>query len=147
MAKALGVDAGLILGKRKMIHDLRNSQIYAGSSPPSPGVVYAYFNANEIYLEELNKLRENINFFMGFLQGQKMLSYLKNFPVFLIETPGSGDYLKAKGVIISSFAYSDPKGELIDRVVLNSIQTKEELKNLAAMLNLLKEPGSKNQDS
>jgi 7-keto-8-aminopelargonate synthetase-like enzyme len=147
MAKALGVDAGLVLGNRKIMNDLRNSPVYAGSSPPSPGVVHAYVNAHEIYLEELNKLRENINFFAGFLQGQTSLRYLKNFPVFLIETPGSGDYLISKGIIISSFAYPDPKGKALDRIVINSNHSKEELKNLAGVLNLIKEPRGKSTDS
>src|SRR5690606_11373052 len=36
MAKALGVDAGLILGEKTTISFLRDSIIYAGASPPSP---------------------------------------------------------------------------------------------------------------
>lgn len=139
MAKALGVDAGLILGKRKIINELRNSTVYAGSSPPSPGVVYAYVKAREIYLEELNKLRGNINFLTDFLQRQAGLIYSKNFPVFLVETLGAGDYLESKGVIISSFAYPDPKGKTLDRIVISSNHSKEELKNLATALNKIKE--------
>lgn len=131
MAKALGVDAGVILGTKKIIDELRTSPVYAGASPPSPGILFAYINAYAIYQEELEKLRSNTKFFAGFMDKQQGLSFINDFPVFLIDDAQAGKYLASKGIMISSFAYPDPKSMPLNRVVLNSRQSKEELRVLA----------------
>lgn len=134
MAKALGVDAGIIIGAKKSIAELRNSPIYAGASPPSPGFLYAYFNASAIYQNELEKLRANMNFFTSLIEGEKGLDYSKDFPVYLINDSNAGNYLSSKGILISSFAYPNPNDKVLNRVVLNSTHTKEEMRKLAAAL-------------
>lgn len=147
MAKALGVDAGVILGSYELIKELRNSPVYAGSSPPSPGILYAYIKASELYSTQLTKLQENTRFFEGFLKEPMGLSYSPDFPVFLLNNPKSYKYLVSKGMIISSVAYPDPRGEILNRIVVNSMHTKKQLKNLAAALKEIQEPGSRSQDS
>ncbi len=142
MAKAIGIDAGVILGTKKTIRDLRTSPVYAGASPPSPGLLFAYTNAFAIYQEELEKLRANMEFFRSFVDGIKGLYFLKDFPVYLINDAKAAANLSSKGILISSFAYPDPKGKVLNRVVLNSAHTKEEMRGLAeAILFLSQEPG------
>ena len=144
MAKASGVDAGIILGSKKIIAELRASPIYAGASPPSPGFLYAYVNAFAIYLDELDKLRANMKFFTTFIEGKKRFEYSNDLPVYLINDSNAGNFLSSKGILISSFAYPDPKGRALNRVVLNSMHSKEEMRELAALL--IQEPGIKSQD-
>lgn len=137
MAKALGVDAGVILGTKKIIDKLRTSPVYAGASPPSPGVLYAYVNGYAIYQEELDKLRSNTKFFKGLIGKIGSLSSINDYPVFLIEDVNAGTNLASVGIMISSFAYPDIKGKTLNRVVLNSRHSKEELRELAeAILSL-----------
>lgn len=131
MAKALGVDAGLILGTKQTIDRLRTSPVYAGASPPSPGLLHAFVNAFRIYQEELGKLRSNIKLFTSLIDERENISYLPEFPVFLIEDPNAGNYLRSKGILISSFAYPDPTGPTLNRVVLNSRHSNRELRGLA----------------
>lgn len=134
MAKALGIDAGMILSSQKTINKLRNSPIYAGASPPSPGFLFAYANGARVYEQELERVRSNLKFFMGLLNGVKGLKYVENFPVVLIDNPQSGDLLLKQGFLISSFAYPDPKGQPLNRVVINSGHTNEELRKLATAI-------------
>ncbi len=143
MAKALGIDAGVIVGTKKIISELRNSPVYAGASPPSPGYLHAYVNAAAIYQEELEKLRANMKFFMSFIKDEQGLAYLKDFPVYLINNVEAGEYLSSKGIVISSFAYPDPKGKALNRVVLNSRHSKEEMRRLAEAMIENKEQGAK----
>ncbi len=147
MAKALGVDAGVILATKQTTDKLRNSPVYAGASPPSPGNLYAYVNGYEVYEEELEKLRFNMKFFKNFIENETGLSYLDDFPVYLIDDPNAGDYLLSNGIVISSFAYPDPKGKALNRVVLNSGHSKEEMRRLAAMLTVLQKPYPSAQNS
>lgn len=132
MAKALGVDAGVILGKSNIVSELRSSQIYAGSSPPAPGILYAYLHASEIYKEELKKLRENIKILTDLTRFSPGLHFVPNFPVFSLDDDKAGEFLLSKGIVISSFPYPDPQGESLNRIVINSTHTREELETLAS---------------
>ncbi|SKB72616.1 pyridoxal phosphate-dependent aminotransferase family protein [Daejeonella lutea] len=137
MAKAIGVDAGVILGSKEILNELRTSPVYAGASPPAPGMLFAYCKASAIYSQELEKLRDNMKFFTGYIGGEKNISYLKEFPVYLLDNARAGEYLSSKGILISSFAYPDPTGKALNRVVLNSRHTKEQMRKLAESVVLL----------
>ena len=135
MAKALGFDAGLILGNSAGIKNLRNSPVYVGSSPPSPGMLYAFVHAGEIYANELLNLRKNLRLFTDLLESTKRLFFINDFPVFLLLDDEIAVDLSKNGINISSFPYPDPKGKAIHRIVINSIHEKEELEILAKRIN------------
>jgi 8-amino-7-oxononanoate synthase len=101
MAKAIGIDAGVILGTKTIIKRLRTSPVYAGASPPSPGMLFAYSNASAIYFEELEKLRANMKFFISFIGERKDIAYLKDFPVYMLNNENTAEYLSSTGILIS----------------------------------------------
>jgi 7-keto-8-aminopelargonate synthetase-like enzyme len=135
MAKALGFDAGLILGNSAGVKNLRNSPVYVGSSPPSPGMLYAFVHAEEIYAQELHNLRGNLRLFTDLLESTKELFFINDFPVFLLLDDEIAVDLLKNGINISSFPYPDPKAKAIHRIVINSIHEKEELEILAKRIN------------
>ena len=135
MAKALGVDAGIILGNLSSLKNLRNSVVYAGSSPPSPGMLYAFVKAEAFYAQELRNLRKNLRLFTDLLESTSNLSFLNNFPVFLIKNDSIASRLLKNGINISSFPYPDPKGKSLHRIIISSIHTKVELEVLANEIN------------
>ena len=137
MAKAMGMDAGLILANSSLIHKLRTSPVYAGSSPPSPGILYAFVHSEEIYNQELIRLRQNINYFTEMLNTGSGLSFIKDFPVFLINNETLAEELIRKEINISSFPYPDPQGKKLHRIVLSSAHKMEELDLLANTINSL----------
>ena len=135
MAKALGFDAGLILGKHKSIKNLRSSAIYVGSSPPSPGMLYAFVHAEAIYMHELHNLRMNLRLFTDLLESTKKFFFIDDFPVFLLLDDELAVDLLKNGINISSFPYPDPMGKSIHRIVITSIHEREELEILANAIN------------
>ncbi|SDM24286.1 7-keto-8-aminopelargonate synthetase [Daejeonella rubra] len=135
MAKALGVDAGLILGNFSMIEQFRSSPVYAGSSPPSPGMLYAFVNSEEIYKNELKKLRMNLRLFTDLLNAGSGLFFINDFPVFLLKDDAAASVLLKNGINISSFPYPDPKGKSLNRIVLSSNHQREDLEILANAIN------------
>ncbi|MFA6946866.1 MAG: aminotransferase class I/II-fold pyridoxal phosphate-dependent enzyme [Pedobacter sp.] len=137
MAKALGFDAGLILGNSAGIQKLRSSPVYVGSSPPSPGMLYAFVNAGELYAKELIKLRRTLRLFTDLLESTTNLFFINDFPVFLLlDDQVAADLIK-NGINISSFPYPDPKGKPIHRIVISSIHSREELEILANAINMV----------
>jgi 7-keto-8-aminopelargonate synthetase-like enzyme len=139
MAKALGIDAGIILASSAIIQDLRKSAIYAGSSPPSPGLLYAYVHSEDTHIAELVKLRKNINHFVGLLNSPTGLSFVPELPVFLIKDQVLAEGLLKRGLKISSFPYPDPQGKKLNRIVLSSAHKFDEIVLLANLINELNE--------
>jgi 8-amino-7-oxononanoate synthase len=137
MAKAMGVDAGLVISKTSIISQIRSSPIYAGSSPPSPGALYAFVNSEEIYHQELKSLWQNIQLFIDLLKPGNHLFYLPNFPVFLLNDQTIADGLLQKGIHISSFPYPDPEGKKLNRIVFTSAHKATEIELLASIINEL----------
>ena len=135
MAKALGFDAGLILGNSAGIKNLRTSPLYVGSSPPAPGMLYAFVHAADIYAHELLYLRKNLRLFTDLLESTKNLFFINDFPVFLLLDDEIAADLSKNGINISSFPYPDPRAKAIHRIVINSIHKKEELEILAKRIN------------
>lgn len=135
MAKALGIDAGIILAESAIIKTLRGSAIFAGSSPPSPGILYAFVHSEEIYQLELKKLRHHIQYFIELLKPNSGLTFIKDFPVFLINNDALAEMLIDNGIGISSFPYPDPRGKKLNRIVLSSIHTSQEIELLANLIN------------
>lgn len=135
LAKALGTDAGIILGKESLIRELRKAPIYVGSSPPSPGALYAFTNAGRIFSDELRKLRFNLRFFTDLLNSTKGLFFIPDFPVFLVLDDQLAVHLKKNGIHFSSFPYPDPNGKSLHRLIISSIHTRDELEILSGLIN------------
>lgn len=134
MAKAMGVDAGLILANSSIINSLRGSAIYAGSSPPSPGILYAYVHSEKIYHQELQHLRQNIKLLVDHIDSENELFYVKDFPVFLIKNDLIAEGLIKKGFQFSSFPYPDPKGKKLNRLVIRSTHKAEDINLLSKLV-------------
>lgn len=120
MAKALGVDAGLVLGSQRIISLLKETNEFLGASPPSAAGLFAFMNASSIYQEEQVKLMDLTTHLSEAYKDKEMWTFAPKFPVFLTTNAKAAEYLKKHRILISSFAYPDKNGGLINRVVLSS---------------------------
>ncbi|RYG19201.1 MAG: aminotransferase class I/II-fold pyridoxal phosphate-dependent enzyme, partial [Chitinophagaceae bacterium] len=134
MAKALGVDAGLILSSKNIIARLKESNEFLGASPPSAAGLFAFMNASSIYQEEHDKLHEESRIIENHLKGNEGWAFSPGFPVFLALLPNVEEQLKRQRILISSFAYPDKNGSLINRIVLSSWHTHSDIKELILAL-------------
>ncbi|MBE9600660.1 pyridoxal phosphate-dependent aminotransferase family protein [Pedobacter sp. MC2016-24] len=132
MAKALGLDAGIILGSKALIQALKESNEFLGASPPSAAGLYAFMHAEHIYQNALTTLYELIYFLA--MQLNKDWISLPDFPVFQSFEPGLFNRLLAKQVLISSFPYPTPKSEPVNRIVLSSWHSKAQVYELVKLL-------------
>ncbi|MEJ5993867.1 aminotransferase class I/II-fold pyridoxal phosphate-dependent enzyme [Pedobacter sp. Du54] len=134
MAKALGVDAGLILGPQTLISTLKQSNEFLGASPPSAAGLFAFMHASSIYQHELSKLNKLSNYLAEALKDTENWLFTADFPVFLATSPTVNKELKKNGILISSFAYPDKNGSLINRIVLSSWHTCTDIEELILAL-------------
>lgn len=120
MAKALGVDAGLLLGSQKMIDQLKQSEVFLGASPPAAAGLFAFMQADEIYAVALQKLQTNVSLLSNALRTTNDWHFVEGFPVFLSKNTELSQQLLQKRILVSSFAYPDKDGPIINRIVLSS---------------------------
>lgn len=133
MAKALGVDAGIILGSKKIIEQLKKSPVFVGASPPAAAGLYAFINAGEIYQTAWQKLQENIDLLIDNLSST--WKYELGFPAFLIDDPQIDRHFFKDQILISSFPYPSPTSAPINRIVLSSWHEKADIEKLINSIN------------
>jgi 7-keto-8-aminopelargonate synthetase-like enzyme len=135
LGKAFAVPAGVILGDRQLIAQLRASPFYGGASPAVPAYLYAFLHSQEIYKEARQKLFGNIAGFQEQLERPEMFRAFDRFPVFSTASHALCPYLQEHNVLISSFRYPTPAHDPITRVILNSLHTPEDLQRLTHLIN------------
>ena len=133
MAKALGVDAGLVLASNAIIAKLKNSNIFVGASPPSAASLFAFIHAEKIYHDARARLQENIKLLTANLN--ETWAFEPAFPAFLAQDATLVHRLLKENILISSFPYPKPESEPINRIVLSSWHEKEDLDHLIRALN------------
>lgn len=134
MAKALGVDAGLVLGGEKVIGQLKQSNEFLGASPPAAAGLFAFMQAAKIYSEELKKLHQLTQLLASKLEQQKGWHFIPDFPVFFCKNADLSQQLMEKNILVSAFPYPDKDGDIINRVVLSSWHSEDAIEELALIL-------------
>jgi 7-keto-8-aminopelargonate synthetase-like enzyme len=130
MAKALGTDAGLVLGSRRIINQLKDTSIFVGASPPAAAGLFAFIKAKEIYTAAQEKLNENIQQLSAGLDST--CDYTPGFPAFLSHNPKAGEELLNQHILISSFPYPDQSSPAINRIVLSTWHSYTDIEQLIA---------------
>ncbi|MHC2992207.1 class I and II aminotransferase [Pontibacter sp. HJ8] len=135
MGKALGIPAGVILGDRKLVVQVRHSHYFGGASPAIPAYLYAFLRCESVFREARRKLFSNIGYFLEHLQQPEQFSFFDQYPVFGVHQHRLAAYLQEHQVIISSFRYPTPADDPITRVILSSQHTEEDLQRLTGLIN------------
>lgn len=128
MAKALGVDAGLVLGPKTVISQLKKTNMFVGASPPAAAGLYAFIHSREIYQSAWKKLQQHIDDLAQHLSSA--WKYVSGFPAFLTADPEIAQRLLKQRILISSFPYPTPNSTSINRIVLSSWHSTEHIYQL-----------------
>ncbi|SOD19979.1 aminotransferase class I/II-fold pyridoxal phosphate-dependent enzyme [Pedobacter xixiisoli] len=120
MAKALGLDAGVVFGSNAAISKLKQSDEFYGASPPAAAGLYAFMKGQELYKVAYQKLQANVKLFRQLLPCNSDWLYSDAFPVFLNKEKAIEQRLLQEKILISSFPYPDRNGSILNRIVLSS---------------------------
>jgi 8-amino-7-oxononanoate synthase len=131
LSKAYNLPGGAVSCSNMIADELRNCPHYTASTSISPAFAYAFLKGQHLYDQQREKLEKNIGTFRA-LTGERFKSH-PELPIFILPAHFNTDKIK-EAVIISSFAYPDPQGERINRIVLNALHTDDDLKRLAEVL-------------
>jgi len=135
LGKALGVDAGAIFSSNKWSKQVKETDIYAGASPPSPASMATFIHAGKIYEAKKMILDKNIACFLRQLNFVSKFSYMEGFPVFSYSDPLFSKFLYENGIIVTDFYYPSEASGLKSRIVLTSSHTEKDIEKLTSLIN------------
>ena len=134
LGKALGLAGGVIASDRSFIDGLKRSNSFTSSSGASPAYLNAYLESTHIYKNQQEKLKDNLVFIDKYLDKKDNYKFNANYPVIYIDNDAIFTELLGKGIAITSFKYPTYQKRM-NRVVITSNHTKEDLKILINILN------------
>ncbi|GLU44290.1 aminotransferase class I/II-fold pyridoxal phosphate-dependent enzyme [Allomuricauda sp. NBRC 101325] len=137
LGKAMGIQAGAIFGNEEDIQALKSTAFYGGASPAMPSFLGTLLNAQDIYSEQLEKLRENYFTFKNLLKHPQFFDHLDGHPTFEFTDDAMAKSLETEGFLFTNFRYPDESGPLVSRIVLSAYHQKEDILKLVNCINSL----------
>lgn len=137
LAKAFGISGGAVSCSKERAQFFRSLPEYTAITPLSPAQVYAFINGRHIYQRQREKLFSNIAYFKSCIRDLEGIKYIDGLPVFILPSAVAEADFYRRGILISSFSYPDPKGQKLNRIVINALHTESDLSRLAGVLNQL----------
>ncbi len=134
LSKAFNLIGGAVSCDAATASWLRRTPEYAAATSLSPAYMHAFIEGQELYAEQRKKLRGNTRLFRELVQQLPGIRYAEELPIFVLPQPLDEQRLQQQRIILSSFAYPDPDGKKIQRIILNALHTEEDLHYLAAVL-------------
>ena len=128
LSKAFGLPAGVILGSKNNIEEMKKDSFWVGSSPPNPAFCHAGLKSMEAYKEQSQKSKVLADRFAEKLQGYEVaVTYEAGYPAFCSKAPGLFEHLKSSGILVNQFAYPDITAPPVCRAILSTALTLEDI--------------------
>ncbi|WP_341837064.1 hypothetical protein WJU16_04160 [Chitinophaga pollutisoli] len=136
LAKAYSLEGGLVTGHAADIAAIRRLPLFTASTPIIPANAYTWLKAEPAFAEARRLLRANITALERLTGAIDEVPNTHGLPMFVLDDPSENIYtwLLSHDTLISSFAYPDPQGDRINRIVLSALHTPDDLEMLAAQL-------------
>lgn len=137
LGKALGIQAGAIFGNNGDIKTLESASFFGGASPASPSFMATLLDAQNIYSERMDKLKDNYAHFKSQVRNVSFFMQMEGHPTFEFQDEQLAHELIDNRFIFTNFHYPDDTGPLISRIVLSAYHTTEDIEALAQRVNAL----------
>lgn len=134
LSKAFGIAGGAVSCSAPEAARLRGLPAYTAVTPQSPAQLFAFTRGQSVYARQLKRLRNTIAAFSADVRDLPGITGHPDLPVFVLDERYREEDLLKQGIIISSFAYPDPNGKKLNRIVLNALHTDSDLGRLSDVL-------------
>ncbi len=118
LGKGLAMPAGIILGEKKVIDQIKSRSLFGGSSPGSPASLHAFLVTQEIYLNKRDYLKLICSKFRDRVDDSPEIKGGGFFPVFNYSSSWVQKFEEA-GIITSSFPYPTPQDPTVNRIIIS----------------------------
>lgn len=134
LSKAFNLVGGAVSCSSREAARLRSRPEYTAATALSPAFVYAFIKGQPLYQQQREKLRMNTVLFAQMIASMSDIGHDAQLPIFVLPENIDENKLIELGVVISSFAYPNPSGKKIQRIVINALHTENDLQYLAHAL-------------
>lgn len=131
LSKAYGIPAGIILGNKADIEEIKKDPFWVGGSPPNPAYMYACLHAQEAYEE---RMQHSQNMAHLFTKHAKHVQFVRDYPAFSAQDAQLFEHLKSHGFLCNQFAYPDVTAKPICKAILPASLGLKDIEDLLAAL-------------
>lgn len=136
LGKGFGIQAGMIAGSGQLIKDLKSTTMFAAASPASPASLVTLMDSSEILSKKRIALKNNIDYFTKCLKNMEALTYIKDYPAFMINDERIPPNLLAHNIIITDFNYPTENDDVVQRIVLSAHHNEQDVETLARVIDI-----------
>jgi 7-keto-8-aminopelargonate synthetase-like enzyme len=135
LSKAFSINGGAIsCSNIETANLIQSLPEFTASTAISPALAYAFINGQAIYQCQREQLQINIAFLRNLLAENDDIFNDDRLPIFVLPENLDEAYFANKQIIISSFAYPNPQGKKINRVVVNALHKEDDLLQLCEII-------------
>ncbi|MFV8345468.1 aminotransferase class I/II-fold pyridoxal phosphate-dependent enzyme [Flavobacterium sp. ZB4P13] len=135
LGKAFGLTGGVIASDSEFINQITTHDTFVSSAGMNAAFVQTMADAAAIYLQQHQKLKDNLNYINTHLIKNKAVHFDPNYPLIYPEIEGLNEIFTANKIIVTNFKYpTDTKG--LNRIVITANHKKEDLDKIIHILNL-----------
>ena len=134
LGKAFGLTGGVIAGDSDFINQMANHDTFVSSSGMNAAFVQTMADAEKIYLQQHQKLRDNLNYLNAHLIKNKAVPFNLNYPLIYPEIEGINEIFTANKIIVTNFKYPTDTKDL-NRIVITANHKKADLDKIIHILN------------
>lgn len=133
LGKAIGISGGVIAGNENFISEIKNQSSFIGAAGMNPAFLETYCNAQEIYVSQKQKLKENLNYIDTHFTNRALFTYHPNYPIIYFDEEFISKKLLENKIITTSFKYTNALGRL-NRIVITANHSIDDIKQLISHL-------------
>tara|TARA_R110002012_G_scaffold115909_6_gene263090 strand:- start:47352 stop:48410 length:1059 start_codon:yes stop_codon:yes gene_type:complete len=120
LGKGLGLPAGIIVGNRLQINNIKSTSLFGGASPGSPAHLKTFLDLENLYLKKQLWLKDACAIFAQETATIRQIQGSKNFPAFAYTDPSWFEKFEKAGIITSSFPYPTAASPSVNRIVISA---------------------------
>ena len=134
LGKAFGLTGGVIASDAEFINQMTTHDTFVSSAGMNAAFVQTIADADNIYLQQHQKLKDNLQYIDVNLIKNKAIHFDSNYPLIYPEIEGLNEIFTANKIIVTNFKYpTDSKN--LNRIVITANHQKEDLDTIIHILN------------
>ncbi len=134
LGKAFGLTGGVIASDSEFINQMTTHDTFVSSAGMNAAFVQTMADAEKIYMQQHQKLKENLQYIDANLIKNKAIHFNPNYPLIYPEIEGLNEIFTANKIIVTNFKYPTDTKDL-NRIVITANHKKEDLDKIIHILN------------
>jgi 7-keto-8-aminopelargonate synthetase-like enzyme len=134
LGKAFGLTGGVIASDSEFINNMSIHNTFVSSAGMNAAFVQTIADADNIYLQQHQKLKDNLHYIDVNLIKNKAIHFDSNYPLIYPEIEGLNEIFTANKIIVTNFKYPTDTKDL-NRIVITANHKKEDLDKIIHILN------------